>query len=128
VAGLTVLDASVLLAHLDDTDPHTQAARTILAEADMLAVSTLTLGEVLVGAARAGRLDEQLAALAALEINEIPIEPGAGAGLARLRVDTGLRMPDCCVLHAAGVSGAEAVATRDGRLAHAAGTRGFRTP
>jgi len=128
VAGLTVLDASVLLAHLDDTDPHTEGARTILAEAEALAASTLTLGEVLVGAARAGRLDEQLAALAELEISEIPLERGAGAGLARLRAETGLRMPECCVLHAAGVTGADAVATRDRRLARAAATRGFRTP
>jgi len=83
---------------------------------------------VLVGAARAGRLDEQLAALAELEISEIPLERGAGAGMARLRAETGLRMPDCCVLHAAGVTGADAVATRDQRLARAAAIRGLRTP
>ena len=32
MAGLTVLDASVLLAHLDDTDEHADAALTILAD------------------------------------------------------------------------------------------------
>lgn len=128
MAGLTVLDASVLLAHLDDTDPHTEAAWTILSDAEELGASTLTLGEVLVGAARAGRLDEQLAAIAALEISEIPIQRGAGAGLAILRAETGLRMPDCCVLHAAAVTGADAVATRDQRLARAAAARGLRTP
>ena len=93
MAGLTVLDASVLLAHFDDTDPHSEAAQTILADAEELAASTLTLAEVLVGAARAGRLDEQLAAIADLAISEIPIERGAGAVLARLRAETGLRMP-----------------------------------
>jgi predicted nucleic acid-binding protein len=101
VACLTVLDASILLAHFDDTDPHSEAAAAILADADELAASTITLAEVLVGAARAGRLDEQLAAIAELQITELPLEPGAAAALARLRADTGLRMPDCCVLHAA---------------------------
>lgn len=128
MAGLTVLDASVLLAHFDDTDPHSEAAQTILADAEELAASTLTLAEVLVGAARAGRLDEQLAAIADLAISEIPIERGAGAVLARLRAETGLRMPDCCVLYAAAVTGADAVATRDQRLARAASTRGLETP
>ncbi len=128
MAGLTVLDASVLLAHLDDTDPHTEAARMILAGAEALAASTLTLAEVLVGATRAGRLDEQLAAIAALEISEIGIERGAAARLAGLRAETGLRMPDCCVLHAAAVTGADAVATRDQRLARAAAARGLKTP
>lgn len=128
MARLTVLDASILLAHLDDTDPHTDAAETILAEADELAASTITLAEVLVGAARVERLDEQLEALAALKIVEVPIERGAAAQLARLRAETGLRMPDCCVLHAAVSVGADALATRDERLSRAAAARGLETP
>jgi predicted nucleic acid-binding protein len=128
VAGLTVLDASILLAHLDDTDRHTEAAETILAEADELAASTITLAEVLVGAARAGRLDEQLEALFALKISELPVERGAAAQHARLGVETGLRMPDCCVLHAAVTAGADALATRDDRLSRAAAERGLDTP
>lgn len=128
MAGLTVLDASILLAHFDDTDPHSEAAAVVLADADELAASTSTLAEVLVGAARAGRLDEQLAAIAALQITELTVEPGAAAALARLRADTGLRMPDCCVLHAALNSHAQALATRDTRLAKAAAAHGFETP
>jgi predicted nucleic acid-binding protein len=128
VAGLTVLDASILLAHLDDTDPHTEAAETILAEADALAASTITLAEVLVGAARVGRLDEQLEALAALKIKEVAVERGAAAQLARLRADTGLRMPDCCVLHTAVATGADALATRDEQLSRAAVAHGLETP
>jgi predicted nucleic acid-binding protein len=127
VAGLTILDASILLAHFDDSDPHSEDARGILAEATELAASTITLAEVLVGAARTERLDEQLAALSELEIDELPIERGAAAELARVRVETGLRMPDCCVLHAAAVTGAVAVATRDERLARAAAARGLET-
>lgn len=128
MAGLTVLDASILLAHLDDTDPHTEAAETILAEADALAASTITLAEVLVGAARVGRLDEQLEAFAALKISELPVERGAAVQLARLRAESGLRMPDCCVLHAAVTAGADALATRDDRLSRAAAERGLDTP
>ena len=128
MAGLTVLDASVLLAHFDDTDPHSDAAAAILAHADQLAASTITLAEVLVGAARAGRLEEQLAALGQLQITELPLQTGAAATLARLRAATGLRMPDCCVLHAALSSGAQALATRDAKLARAAATHGLETP
>ncbi len=128
MASLTVLDASVLLAHFDDSDRHSNDATEILANGDELAASTITLAEVLVGAARAGRLEEQIAALAELEIQELPIERGAAAALARLRVETGLRMPDCCVLHAALVSGAQALATRDSRLSRAAAAAGLDTP
>jgi predicted nucleic acid-binding protein len=128
VAGLTVLDASILLAHFNDTDPHSDAAAAILADADALAASTITLAEVLVGAARAGRLEQQLAAIAQLEITELPLEQGAAAALARLRADTGLRMPGCCVLHAALTSGAQALATRDNQLARAAAAHGLATP
>lgn len=128
MASLTVVDASVLLAHFDDADPHSEAAAAILADADALAASTLTLAEVLVGAARAGRLEQQLAAIAQLQITELPLEQGAAAALARLRAETGLRMPDCCVLHAALTSRAQALATRDIRLARAASAHGLETP
>jgi predicted nucleic acid-binding protein len=128
VAHLTILDASILLAHLDDTDPHTEAAKTILAEGNAFAASTITLAEVLVGVVRAGRLEEQLAALSQLEISEVAIERGAAVQLARLRAETGLRMPDCCVVHAATVTDADAVATRDERLARVAAARGLQTP
>lgn len=128
MAHLTVLDASILLAHLDDSDPHADAAQTILADADQLAASTITLAEVLVGAARAGRLDEQLQALADLNIKEVAIDRGAAAQLARLRADTGLRMPDCCVLHTAIATSADALATRDQPLAREAAARGLETP
>jgi predicted nucleic acid-binding protein len=128
VASLTVLDASVLLAHFDDSDPHSNDASEILANADELAASTITLAEVLVGAAHAGRLDEQIAAVAELGIQELPVERGAAAALARLRAETGLRMPDCCVLHAALASAAQALATRDVRLSRAAAAAGLDTP
>jgi len=127
VASLTVLDASVLLAHFDDSDPHSDDAAEILADSDELAASTITLAEVLVGAVRAGRLDEQLAAINQLEIRELQVEQGAAGALARLRAETGLRMPDCCVLHAAMTANAQAIATRENQLARAAAAKGLET-
>jgi predicted nucleic acid-binding protein len=49
VAGLTVLDASILLAYFNQTDAHSQTARAILDDAHDLAASVLTLAESLVG-------------------------------------------------------------------------------
>lgn len=128
MAGLTALDASVLLAYFDSRDIHTEAARAILADADSLAASVLTIAESLVGAAAAGRLDEQLQALADLEVHRVPIDAEAAPMLARLRTGTGLKMPDCCVLHAAATIGAEAIGTRDASLAKAAHKLGYQTP
>ena len=128
MAVLTILDARILLAHFDDTDPHTEDARAILAAAERLAASTTTLAECLVGAVAAGRLEEQLQAITDLEIGEIELAQGSAASLAQMRVETGLRMSDCCVLHAAAVTGADALATRDDRLRRAASARGLQTP
>lgn len=128
MAGLTVLDASILLAYFDKADAHTEAAREILEGADRLVASVLTVAESLVGAVRAGRLDEQLQALADLDIRPIPIDSEAASTLARLRSDTGLKMPDCCVLHAAATTGAHTIGTRDASLAKAAQARGYETP
>lgn len=55
---MIALSASVLIASLDDTDAHHVRSMGLLArEIDQdLGASTLTLGEVLVGPARTGRL------------------------------------------------------------------------
>lgn len=122
---MIVLDASVLIAYLDDADAHHARAIALLArEIDQdFAVSTLTLGEVLVGPARTGRLDPVLTALTGLGVREAPLHVGSAVELARLRVATGLRMPDCCVLLAAEDSAAS-LASFDDRLAAAASARG----
>ena len=74
-----------------------------------------------VGPARRGRLDDARAAIAALEIEEIPLTRGAAGDLATLRAETGLKLPDCCVLLAARSAGASAVLTFDDRLVKTAG-------
>jgi predicted nucleic acid-binding protein len=126
VAGVIVLDANVLIAYLDGEDGHHVAAESLLAQAvdDDLGANPLTLAEVLVVPVRNGRLGPIRAALRDLEINELPFPPDTAVRLARLRVSTGLRMPDCCVLLAADDAGA-AVASFDERLAQTAEDRGL---
>ena len=119
---MIIVDAGVLIAHLDERDAlHEQAVERLLAAADeSLGCSTLTLAEVFVGPARQGRLDEARGAIATLEVQEIPLRIGAAGDLATLRAETGLKLPDCCVLLAAREARASGVLTFDERLAKAA--------
>jgi predicted nucleic acid-binding protein len=119
-----VLDASVLIAFLDGEDNHRATAEQLLTQAvdEDLAVNSLTLAEVLVAPIRYGRLDPVLAALRALEVQELPFPADAALRLAQLRASTGLKMPDCCVLLAAEEAVAS-VASFDERVAQAAETR-----
>ena len=117
---MIVLDASVLVAFLDSDDTHHAAAEQLLTQAvdDDLAVNSLTLAEVLVAPVRDNRLDAVLAALHALEVQELNFPADTAIRLAQLRVTTGLTMPDCCVLLAA-EEAAASVASVDERLAQA---------
>jgi toxin FitB len=113
-----VLDASVLIAHLDRGDSHHERAQQLLLLAvdQELAASTVTLAEVLVAPARAGQLDRASAALDELGVRAVQLDAGAHVRLATLRAATGLKLPDCCVLLAAEqVHGS--LATFDDRLA-----------
>lgn len=118
---MIVLDASVLIAHFQATDVHhDRATRLLLDVADeQLAASPLTLAAVLVGPARAGKMAQAQSALRDLGVTAIPVDEDAHSRLASLRADTGLRLPDCCVLLAA-ASVQAAFATFDQRLAAAA--------
>lgn len=100
---MIVLDASVLIAHLDGSDRH-HAKATSLLEAnsgESLGASPITLAETLVSPARAGRLEDAEAALQRLGVQELPLREGAPGRLAEMRAEVGLKMPDCCVLLAA---------------------------
>jgi predicted nucleic acid-binding protein len=114
-----VVDASVLIGHLDESDAQHDRASALLVEAatSPLAASTITLAEVLVGPARHRRLGEVRDALRALEVGEIGLGAGAAERLAMLRARTGLKLPDCCVLLAAEDTQAQGVLTLDDRLA-----------
>jgi predicted nucleic acid-binding protein len=118
---MIVLDASVLIAFLDSNDEHHEAAVSLLESsgAEPLSASTISLAEVLVAPAKAGRLDEATTALERLGVTELPVGESSARQLAEIRARTGLKMPDCCVLAAARNLGAS-VATFDKALAKAA--------
>jgi len=123
---MIVVDASVLIAHLEAGDDHHDRARSLLVSLDgeMLAASPVTLAEVLVGPARTGGLGRAQAQLADLEVVVVALPDDAPVRLATLRAQTGLKLPDCCImLAAAQVHGA--VATFDDRLAQAAADQGL---
>lgn len=118
---MIVLDASVLIAHLDERDAHHEKAGQLLVESGTapLGASTVSLAETLVAPARAGRLPDATAALERLAVRELPLDADAPARLARLRADTNCKLPDCCVLLAAQESGG-VVASFDSALIEAA--------
>lgn len=123
---MIVLDASVMIAHLDATDAHHDRAAVLLMEAasEPLLASPLSLAEVLVGPARVGRLADAVAALDELGVRAVGLDDDAPSRLATLRSETGLRLPDCCVLLAGEQVGAD-VATFDERLGSAASRQGL---
>ena len=123
---MIVLDASVLIACLDGRDPHHEPAVELLQAhaAELFGASQISLAETLVAPARAGRLDDAREALEGLAVRELAFERNASSRLASLRADTGLKLPDCCVLlaaedHQCGIAGFD----RD--LCQRAGTLGI---
>jgi len=122
-----VVDASVLIAHLDERDAqHAEAEAVLLDAAEQpLAASPLTIAEVLVGPARQDRLEVAVDAFGQLELQEIPLPADAAARLALLRASTSLKLPDCCVLLAAQDGHAEAILTFDDRLGREAARLGY---
>ncbi|MGD9704381.1 MAG: type II toxin-antitoxin system VapC family toxin [Acidimicrobiia bacterium] len=112
---MIVVDASVLIAYLDPNDVHHGNAVELLADASPpLLVHPVTAAEVLVAPVRRGIAESVWADLVAIgvEVDRSSIDP---MQLAQLRVETGCRMPDCCVLAVAAGRHA-AVATFDERL------------
>lgn len=118
---MIVLDASVLIGHLDARDPHHAKATALLeaSDAEPLGASTITLAETLVAPARTKRLDEAKSALERLGVAELGLGEDAPARLAELRAGTGRKLPDCCVLAAARQHGGS-VASFDADLRKAA--------
>ena len=112
---MIVVDASVLIAFLDPSDVHHVAAVEMLADAaPPLVVHPVTAAEVLVAPLRRGVAKAVWADLVAIGV-ELDDTPMAPMQLARLRVETGCKLPDCCVLANAAAHGV-LVATVDERL------------
>jgi len=122
-----ILDASVLIAHLENGDSHHARATDMLLDHcdDEFASSAITLAEVIVGAIRASRGGYAREALAELQVQTLGLGADAAWELAQLRVRTGLKLPDCCVLHAAQSQPSAQVATFDARLAAGAAALGI---
>jgi predicted nucleic acid-binding protein len=120
-----VLDACVLIAHLDAHDAHHERASRLLAgTGDLpLVANTLTIAEVLVGPTRTGRGQQAHEALERLGVTALELPAGAAVELAELRAATGLKMPDCCVLWTAIHHQPSALATFDHQLSRAAERR-----
>lgn len=114
---MIVLDASVVIAFFDAMDAHHAGARAFLRDhvQRSLLISPVTKAESLVNPMRAGRIDEASAMLDALGVEEVPLGSDAAVWLARLRIQSGSKLPDCCVLLAAQQRGAS-IATFDNRL------------
>lgn len=97
---MIVLDASVIIAFLNPSDPHHTRAAQLLEEHSTVdfRMHQITLAEVLVDAVRTGRGAQLFDDLMSLGV--VAHEPGASEPLilAELRATTGLKMPDCCVL------------------------------
>lgn len=127
MAGVIVLDAGVLIGLLDSTDSHHTWARSLLTQTldSDWAMSALTMAEVMVHPARAGKLDAFETGVAGLNIQVHELPPESAHELAKLRAQSGLKMPDVIVLQLAKKLGGE-VATTDTSLAQCAANHGIR--
>ncbi|MDA8148651.1 MAG: type II toxin-antitoxin system VapC family toxin [Actinomycetota bacterium] len=121
---MITLDASVVVAHLSPRDPNHQAASAFLekALAEDFLMHSLNLAEVLVGGARAGRGQEMLDDLLAIGIRVAERPDDEALRLANLRASSGLKLPDCCALDTALLTGST-LATFDEHVARAARRR-----
>lgn len=124
---MIVVDASVLVAHFTQQDAHHEAAAELLRKAagEVLLAHPLTLAEVLVGGVRNGRGQEMVTDLGSLGVEPAGRDDGEALRLATLRVSTGLRLPDCCVLDTA-LANAGVLATFDAVLTRIARSLGVR--
>jgi predicted nucleic acid-binding protein len=120
-----VLDASVLIALFSESDSHHERSARFFRRhaAGGFALHSMTLAEILVGGARAGRLAGLQRDIRAIGAEAIVPDAGEPLLLAEIRATTGLKLPDCCVLSAALLLAAPLV-TFDDRLARAAASQG----
>ena len=122
---MIALDASVIIAHLNRADPHHEAATEILlgGTPGRILVHTMTLAEVLVGGVRIGQGASMRDDLHSAGIVVAPSDGDESLRLAELRVSTGMKLPDCCVLDVA-IHNRAMLATFDATLAEAAHKQG----
>jgi predicted nucleic acid-binding protein len=120
-----VLDASVVVAWFEPTDAHHRMAAAFFDDhLEDLVLHPLTCAEILVGPHRAGVAGAVVHDLPVLGVRTDLPDAEQPVRLAALRAETGLKLPDCCVLDIALVHNV-AVATFDDRLAGVARERGL---
>jgi len=123
-----ILDANVLIAFLDEQDPHHRDSKDLI-EANFVegfGVSAVTLAEALVYPAKAGKEDRALFSIRRLGVKTIGVEPDDGMSIAHLRANHTIRMPDALVLLCALPTGSR-IATFDRGLKTAAHEAGLGT-
>ncbi|MGH3627208.1 MAG: type II toxin-antitoxin system VapC family toxin [Sciscionella sp.] len=100
---MITLDASVVVAHLSTGDHLHHMATAYLRQStdEGFLIHSLNQAEVLVGGVRAGHGQEMLADLKAIGIQVADRTHGEPLRLATLRVESGLKLPDCCALDTA---------------------------
>lgn len=116
--ALIVLDASVVIAHLDPADAHHDAATAVLVgyADDDLRLPASAYAETLVDPARSGRLDQARDAIELLGLRIEPIDETIADRAASLRARRrGPRLPDALVLACGDVLEANAIVTADRR-------------
>ena len=114
--ALIVVDASVVIAHLDPADAlHHASVKALLEHAeDDLRLPASAYAEALVDPARKGRLEDAQEKVARLLLRIEPIGAAVAEAAARLRAaQPSLRLPDALVLACGEVLAAEAVLTAD---------------
>lgn len=122
--GLTVLDAGVVIATLEQTDAHHGSARRAVSETrsrgDRLILPAAAYAEVLVnpsqrGAEAVATVDAFIDALPAF-IEPISRDIAAAAAMLRARHGRAVRLPDALVLATAQIMSADKVITTDAHL------------
>ena len=116
--ALIVLDASVVIAHLDSSDSlHGAATAALLEHAeDDLRLPASAYAEALIDPTARGRLAEARERIAAMELLVVPLDEAIAERAASLRVrHRALRLPDALVLATAEELGADTVLTGDRR-------------
>jgi predicted nucleic acid-binding protein len=97
-----VLDANVMIGVFYPSDAHHDKAAALLERhaAHGFIVHPITLAESLVGAAKVGRLNQVRRQIQNMGIDVFVPDDDEPVLIAELRSNTGLKLPDCCVLAA----------------------------
>lgn len=129
MVGLIVLDANVIIAFLDEKNVHHSRSIDLLSEYEFApwVMHEVTLAEVLAGPAKAGTVAAEKVWAAIQELGVISAESEVSPlGVATLRAETGLPIPDCLViLTADGPDSENQIMTFDEPLAAKASELGY---